>query len=99
VKFCRVSYRDVDGIEHAVEVSADSLYEAVAEAVCRFRRDDGWGLRPPGPRCEFEVKVLPDSPMTYSVRLDRIESFARYGTAKGPREVLRKNRIKRIAGL
>jgi hypothetical protein len=84
VKLCRVSYRDAEGVEHAVEVTADSLFEAVAEAVSRFRRDNGWGLCPPGPGCEFRVKVLPDSPMVYSIALSRIETFARHGTAKRP---------------
>jgi hypothetical protein len=35
VAFCRVSYRDPEGIEHAVEVEGESLYEAVARAVNR----------------------------------------------------------------
>src|SRR5664280_3617718 len=34
---CRVSFADQDGILHAVEVDADSLYEAVAHAVAEFR--------------------------------------------------------------
>jgi hypothetical protein len=37
VAFCRVSYRDIKGIEHAIEVEADTLFEAVAQAVQRFR--------------------------------------------------------------
>ena len=36
---CRVSFTD-SGIEHAVEVSADSLYEAAALAIAEFRK--GW---------------------------------------------------------
>ena len=30
VRSCRVSIRDTKGIEHTVEVTAESLYEAVA---------------------------------------------------------------------
>jgi hypothetical protein len=37
VKRCRVSFRDSDGIEHAVELEARSLYEAVGLAIDRFR--------------------------------------------------------------
>ena len=69
VAFCRVSYRDAEGIEHAVEVTAASLYEAVALAINRFRRDDGWASCPPSPGCEFQVRVLPDSPVTYTVAM------------------------------
>ena len=38
VKRCRVSFTDSDGIAHAVEVEAGSLYEAVGLAIDRFRR-------------------------------------------------------------
>jgi hypothetical protein len=40
---CRVSFRDSEGVEHAVEVEAWTLYEAVGLAIDRFRR-----LRRPG---------------------------------------------------
>ena len=39
VRTCRVSCRDLKGIEHTVEVTADSLYEAVAQALRTFRKD------------------------------------------------------------
>ena len=80
-------------------MTANGLYEAVAEAVGRFRRDDGWALCPPGPGCEFKVEILPDSPLSYRIRLDRIESFALHGTAKGPRDILRRKRIRELLGL
>jgi hypothetical protein len=99
VPFCRVSHRDIEGIEHATEVTAESLYEAVALAVARFRRDDGWVMSPPGPGCEFQVKVLPDSPITHSVPLKRIETFALHGTVTGPRDILRKQRIRKLLGI
>jgi hypothetical protein len=99
VASCRVSYRDVEGIEHAVEVTADSLYEAVAMAVSRFRREDSWAVCPPASGCEFQVKVLPDSPMTHSVPLKRIEMFALHGTVTGPRDILRKQRIRKLLGI
>jgi hypothetical protein len=68
VALCRVSYRDIDGIEHAADVSAASLFEAVAMAVARFRRDDGWAMHPPGPGSEFQIRALPESPVTYTIR-------------------------------
>ena len=97
--FCRVSYRDIDGIEHAVDVTAISLYEAVATAVGRFRRDDGWAMHPPGRGCEFQVKMLPDSPVTYTVPLSKVETFALHGTAKGPKDILQKNKLRQLMGL
>jgi hypothetical protein len=94
VAFCRVSYRDIEGIEHAVEVEAESLYEAVAQAVNRFRRDDDWGMDPPGAGCQVHVRVLKSAPITYSVPLNKVLEFALHGTAKGPRDIMRKKRIK-----
>jgi len=35
-----VSYCDLNGVEHAVEVTADSLYEAVAQRLRVFREND-----------------------------------------------------------
>ena len=45
---CRVSYTDREGI-HSVEVTADTLYEAVAQAIADFREDKTVS-NPPGRR-------------------------------------------------
>jgi hypothetical protein len=37
---CVVSFRDGEGVEHVVEVTAESLYEAGALALQQFRRSD-----------------------------------------------------------
>ena len=86
------------GIEYAAEVTADSRYEA-ALALARFGREDGWVACPPGPRCEFRVKVLAESPITHTVPLKRIETFARHGAVTGPRDILRKQRIRKLLGI
>ena len=99
VPFCWVSYRDIEGIEHAAEVTSTSLYEAVAIAVARFRREDGWVMCPSGPGCEFQVRVMPDSPVTHTVSLKKVETFAVHGTVAGPKDIVRKERIRRLLGL
>jgi hypothetical protein len=40
LKACRVTCRDSQGISHAVEVTAQTLYEAVAQALVLFREND-----------------------------------------------------------
>ena len=40
MKRCRVSYTDREGVEHAVELDAGSLYEAIGLAIHRSRRSD-----------------------------------------------------------
>ena len=39
-KTCRVSCRDINGVEHTVEVTTDSLYEAVARGLAAFQNAD-----------------------------------------------------------
>ena len=41
LRTCRVSCTDLRGCEHSVEVTADSLYEAVAQGL-RVFRDNDW---------------------------------------------------------
>ena len=41
LKSCSVSCEDTNGHEHAVEVTAETLYEAVAQALAAFR-SNGW---------------------------------------------------------
>ena len=48
MKRCRVSFRDSDGIEHAVEIDARTLYEAVGLAIDRFRRCEHVSYDPKG---------------------------------------------------
>ena len=38
LRTCTVSYCDLKGVEHAIEVTADSLYEAVAQGLRCFAK-------------------------------------------------------------
>ena len=40
LRTCRVCCCDLKGVEHALEVTADSLYEAVAQGLRAFREND-----------------------------------------------------------
>jgi hypothetical protein len=44
VRTCKVSRVDAEGIEHTVEVSAQSVFEAVAQALRVFREHDWCAL-------------------------------------------------------
>jgi hypothetical protein len=50
---CLVSYVDMDGVRHAVEAEAESMYEAAALAIAKFRKHD---LRPAGP-AQLEIEI------------------------------------------
>ena len=66
-----MSYRDIDAIEHTVDVEAESLYEAVGEAVRRFPEIDFEG-HPRGPDCAFRVQVQPQTPVSDTVSLNQV---------------------------
>ncbi len=55
---CRVSFIDSAGIEHAVEVEADLLYEAVGIALSRFQNSPD-GFLNIAPHYDYTVKVRP----------------------------------------
>jgi hypothetical protein len=40
VRACRVTVHDTDGVSHTVEVSAETLYEAVALGIAAIRTDE-----------------------------------------------------------
>jgi len=80
---CRVSYLDSRNIEHAVDVTADSLFEAAAVAVRAFREgalmDDL-----PVAGTELRIAVFP-LPVEHRVRLQRVEQWGsnQYGEKSG----------------
>jgi hypothetical protein len=71
---CSVSVRDVRDIEHTVEVTAQSLYEAVATALATFQQDDWVG--------EIgawltTISVIAQQPaVTHEVRMSRFPRMA-----------------------
>ena len=90
---CRVSFTDSEGIEHAAEVEAETLYEAVGMAIARLETtpDGVMSISAHGP---FTVEIR--NPSTkHTVPL---VSFARwlnepYGL---PQERARRERIKKL---
>jgi hypothetical protein len=93
---CRVSFADADKTEHAVEVEADSLYEAVAQAVADFRQDPL--LRDaPGPMTEFTVAVL-RNPTEHRIRLQQVAKWAEHTTKEGPAGITKRQRVRVLLG-
>ena len=54
-KTCRVSFKDIDGIRHAAEVQANSLYEAAVLGLKALKRSDWTDFIGPGTRIDVEV--------------------------------------------
>jgi hypothetical protein len=93
---CRVSYLDSRNIEHAVDVTADSLFEAAAVAVRAFR-EGALIDELPVAGTELRIVVLP-LPVEHRVRLQRVERWAQTGTVKSPVEKLRRDRVRELLG-
>src|ERR1700744_2889367 len=90
---CRVSYTDAEGV-HSVEVNAETLFEAVAQAVVEYRNDRTVS-NPPGPETDFTVLVL-RKPIEHFIRLKKIHDWARPSSAGGPAETLRRDRVRKM---
>jgi len=86
---CIVSYVDVEGLRHAVEVEAESLYEAAALAVRTFRQHDC----APGELSKLEVEIR--SSITHTVTLKKIHSWLQ-GGARSPKEAVTKERLRAL---
>jgi hypothetical protein len=95
LRTCRVSCRDLKGIEHTVEVSADSLYEAVAQGLRAFRQNDWVADLGQG---QTTVTVVVKNPeVQHKVR---VQDFERWLDAQGrtPAEMSLKNRLRELLG-
>jgi hypothetical protein len=95
LKTCRVSCVNLRGIEHAVEVSASSLYEAVAQAL-RIFRDNEWIDRIGRGQTPISVKVK--HPETE--HMVHVQDFERWLEAapRSPAEMVLKNRLRELLG-
>ena len=93
---CRVSFADSDKTEHAVEVDAESLYEAVALAVADFREDP---LLPtyPSAMTELTVAVL-RNPTEHRIRLSQVTKWAEHTTKDGPARITKRQRVRTLLG-
>ena len=67
VRTCTVSCEDSDGHQHSIEVTAETLYEAVANALAAFKSNEWVGqigrghtitLRVQQPAVEHRVRIL-----------------------------------------
>ena len=90
---CRVSCRDFDGIEHTVEVTADSLYEAVAHGLRAFQSADWAGQLGRGLTTISVVVKQPD--VEHMVRVKDFEAWLE-SAVRSPVEMSLKIRLRQL---
>jgi len=89
-KVCRVAFTDLAGIRHAVEVHADSLYEAAVLGLKAHERSSWSEAVGPGTRLEIEVL----EPIATHLLL--VGQLLRWldGGATNPAELIKKRKLK-----
>ena len=94
MRCCRVTIQDLDRVSHTVEVTASTLYEAVAQGLAAIRGNE-WvsGF------AEGVVKVsVSDVRVEHEVKL---AEFTKWLETKGrsPRQVIQRQKIREILGM
>jgi len=95
MRSCRVTIQDLDGVAHTVEVTASTLYEAVAQGLAAIRGHE-WVAGVAEGRA---VKVsVADVRVEHEVKLG---DFTRWLETRGrsPREVMQRQKIREILGM
>ena len=96
VRSCRVSILDMDGIKHSVQVTAETLYEAVALGLVAIRGND-WVMGIAQGMNTVQVTVV-DIPIEHCVKIQDFHNWLERTTG-APREISKRSRIKAILGL
>jgi hypothetical protein len=93
LKTCKVSCIDLQGVEHAAEVSAGSLYEAVAQALQVFR-DNDWVEEIGRGQTRITVKVKHPE-IEHTIRVQDLERWLE-SAPRSPAEMILKNRLREL---
>jgi hypothetical protein len=96
VRSCRVTIKDMDGVKHTVDVTAETLYEAVALGLVALRGND-WVMGIAQGMNTVQVSVV-DIPIEHSVKIQDFHDWLER-SAGGPREISKRSRVKTILGL
>jgi hypothetical protein len=93
---CRVTIQDMDGVAHTAEVTAATLYEAVAQGLAAIRGNE-WVAGFAEGHGVVKVSVT-DVRVEHEVKLG---DFTKWLETKGrsPREMIQRQKIREILGM
>src|SRR5580692_9698894 len=96
IRSCRVTIADMDGVAHTVEVTAATLFEAVALGLKQLQ-GNAWvaGIGRPMDTVTVSVKSVP---VEHRVRIGEFANWLER-SATSPVEVARKRKVREILGL
>lgn len=96
LRLCRVTVCDLEGVKHSVEVTASTLYEAVALGLAAIRAAD-WAGDIAGGLNTVEVTVNSVA-VVHSVRMQELMKWlGRRGGS--PKEISHRNHVRQLLGL
>ena len=84
---CVVSFVNLDGLRHSVELEADSLYEAAVLAIRTFKRHNC----EPAPTSNLEIEVR--TSVTHTIPTKNVHAWLNR-RATSPREAVMKERLR-----
>jgi hypothetical protein len=93
---CRVTIRDFEGVEHTAQITAETLYEAVALALKALQGRD-WVEGVPEGMGAVKVSVT-DIPVEHTVSMKDFTAWLARGGGS-PRECIRRYKVKEILGM
>lgn len=96
LRSCHVSVTDLNGVRHSAEVTASSLFEAIALGLVVIR-DHHWGGEIPDGLNTVEVSVI-EVPVTHTVRVRDFNSWLNRNGGS-PRDTIQRGHIRRIMGI
>ena len=96
LRHCKVTCADGEGIEHTVQVSAQTLYEAVAQAL-RVFREHAWCERDLRHSAASVVVQIPQPEIVHRVKISDFEAWLT-SAGKSPAEMSLKSRLREIMG-
>jgi hypothetical protein len=96
VKSCRVTIRDTEGVAHTVEVTASTLYEAVALGLKQIRGNE-WVEGMPGPFDTVTVSVK-NVQVEHTVKMGEFTKWMERN-GKSPAEMMRIRKVREILGM
>ena len=93
---CKVTIRDLDGIDHTVHVTASALYEAVALGLAALHSHE-WVADIATGSNEVKVSVI-NIPVEHSVKMNDFYTWLNR-PPRSPRDLTYRARIREILGL
>ena len=95
LRTCTVAVKDVRDVEHSIEVTAETLYEAIATALAALQQDNWVGEI--GQGFTTVTVLVQQPPVKHEVKMkDFVSWLGRQG--RSPAEVMLKQKLEKILG-